>query len=1227
MRVEGRRDVLAKVGRRTGDGVAALLLGGMMLLPDAVEAQVALRFWDGGDPAKHANGVIDGGDGVWSASGPNWTSGTGSVNGPMRPVPAFTVFQGNAGTVTIDDSNGVPAVTGLNFLTDGYRLTGGQLKLDGGAYTSIRPAQGMTVRIDAELTGGGGLSMDDFGTLILTGHNSYEGNTRLDGGTVIGNTDSIRGDLEVGSKIIFDQAWDGTFAGEVGGLSSFQGFAVKQGAGTVTLGGWNSLDWRVEQGGLTAKAASFGGNAAISSGARFTLDSGSVAGLDNVHFYTLSGAGEFAVTGAGRLVLKGQSSFSGDTQVTGSALQVDGRLGGTLHVGAGGVLSGGGSVGAVDVGSGGTLIGQDGGTLKLDSLTLGAGSVTQATFGTADSPALFHVAGDLTLSGTVDVTNGEMDEGLYRLFTYGGKLTDRGMVVEGGGLSLQTSTAGQVNILSGGATRPLLFWDGSEAGLHDNGRVDGGPGTWRPGARNWTGADGVENKTADGNAFAIFTGRSGQVLIDDTAGAVSTGGLQFAVSGYTLSGGALTLAGGDRTVIRVGAGTEWDASMTAEIASALTGDTTLVKRDAGTLILSGRNSYAGDTLVEAGTLIGDTRSIRGNIGNAATVIFNQRENGSFAGNIGGSGSMVKRGSGELVLTGDNIVDWRLEEGRLSTAASRFSGNVYLNPWAELRFDEAGNSDYTGIIGGSGQFTKAGSGTLAFASSSADFTGTSRVQGGKLIMEGWLAGRMEVEANATLAGRGILGTTRVAPGGIIAPGSDPGSRFGSNIARLTVLGDLTLSPGSRYEVEVDPSGTASDAIGVNGIATLGGTVAHVGANGNYRPSSTYTILTALGGIVGRFDAVTSTYAFLTPRLGYAANAVTLTLDRNDVQFSDVATSANQRATGAALEGLAAGNSVQDAVLMTDAASARGAFDRLSGEFHASLRAALIQNSSLSRDATLDRLRGPAADRPGIAYWGRALDAWSHWRSDGNAARFDQSSSGGLMGMEAQTPGGFRLGMIGGHNRDRMRGQGQADVASYHAGVYGGGTVGAVALRGGVAFARQDVAVQRFVAFSGFADGVASRYRATTSQMFGEAAYRIGPVEPFVTLAHVRLNVGRGQETGTAAALELAGDRMRTSYATVGSRGETEVALGSARLAVRGSLGWQHAFGDQLPVVEAALGGQRFAVAGLPIARDSVVSDVRLHGAIRDRLQVSLGYQGAMAQGGQNHSLQAGVNWAF
>src|SRR3546814_8474199 len=97
------------------------------------------------------------------------------------------------------------------------------------SYSSIRSTAGATTRIDAELTGNGGVFFNDFGTVILTGANSYQGNTRVDGGTMIGNTDSIRGNLENGGTVIFDQNKDGIFAGGVSGLFSFWGFMIKRG--------------------------------------------------------------------------------------------------------------------------------------------------------------------------------------------------------------------------------------------------------------------------------------------------------------------------------------------------------------------------------------------------------------------------------------------------------------------------------------------------------------------------------------------------------------------------------------------------------------------------------------------------------------------------------------------------------------------------------------------------------------------------------------------------------------------------------------------------------------------------------------------------------------------------------------------------------------------------------------------------------------------------------------
>ncbi|UXC93520.1 autotransporter domain-containing protein [Sphingobium fuliginis] len=1209
----------------------------MMMTPAEAEAQTALRFWDGSDPELHANGAVDGGSGLWRMTEPSWTDSNGVINGPMRPVPAFAIFQGRPGTVTIDDSQGVPSVTGMLFRSDGYRLTGGSLKLDGGAYTSIRSEMGATTRIDTELTGTGGVFFNDLGTVVLTGKNSYLGNTRVDGGTVIGNVHSIRGDLENGGTVIFDQEEDATFAGNVSGVFSFWGYMIKQGAGALTLSGGNALNWRVDEGRLIARAQGFGGDVEIGGGGALTFSSGNITGAETVYPYRLSGSGGFDVTGSATLLMTGQSGdFTGATRVEGSALRVDGALGGTLRLSDGGVLSGTGRVGAVDVGGGGRLLGKGGDTLHMASLKLGSGSVVVAALRRSGDPALFDIAGNLTLDGILDLGGSDpLEDGLYRLFSYGGQLTDHGLELGApppgqvpGRLSVQTATAGQVNLLSGASARPLLFWDGGDPTRHSDGRVDGGPGTWRAGTPDWTGEDGASSRTADPAAFAIFAGRGGQVVLDGSAGALSTAGMQFAVTGYQLSGSGLTLAGGDRTVIRVGDGSVWSTTMTAEIAVALSGNTTLVKQDAGTLILSGLNGYAGNTEVAAGTLVGNALSIRGDISNAATIVFDQRTNEGFAGGIrplgGIAGRMVKRGSGVLTLMGASTLDWRLEEGRLATAASRFTGDAVLNSGAELLFEEPGDSRYAGTLAGAGRFIKAGTGDLTLTGGSRDFTGATQVRFGRLTVDGALGGALAVEGGSLLAGRGRLGSVRIAPGGIIAPG--PG------IATLTVEGDLELSPGSRTEIEVDPSGTVTDRIDVLGTATLGGTVAHIGATGAYRPSATYTILTAQAGIRGRFDTVTSSFAFLTPSLGYSANAVTLTLRRNDVRFDEVAATSNQRAAGAALQTLGSGNAAYDAVLLSDAHTARNAFDRLSGAFHASIRTALVEASGLSRDATLERLRGPADDRLGPAYWGKALDEWGNRRGHDNASAMAQGSSGALFGAEWQVPETtLRLGIVGGHHRAAMRAQGYADIDSYHAGFYGGAALAPVTLRGGLIVSWQDIDARRSVAFAGFADSLSTRYRATTTQAFAEAAHRFalsaGALEPFISMAHVQLRVGKGQESGGSAALALGGDSMRTSFATAGLRGDTRLQWGASSLTLRASAGWQHAFGDQLPVVGAALGGQRFHVTGLPIARDTLVSEIGLEAAVGSNMRINLGYSGALSPASQNHAARAGLLWQF
>ncbi|MGO4840626.1 autotransporter-associated beta strand repeat-containing protein, partial [Rhizobiaceae sp. 2RAB30] len=102
-------------------------------------------------------------------------------------------------------------------------------------------------------------------------------------------------------------------------------------------------------------------------------------------------------------------------------------------------------------------------------------------------------------------------------------------------------------------------------------------------------------------SFAIFSGAAGTVTVDNSLGQVAAMGMQFAVDGYRIEGGTLALVGPQST-IRVGDGTAIGATMTATIASSVSGAAELEKSDLGTLVLMGANSYTGGTAINGGTL-------------------------------------------------------------------------------------------------------------------------------------------------------------------------------------------------------------------------------------------------------------------------------------------------------------------------------------------------------------------------------------------------------------------------------------------------------------------------------------------------------------------------------------------------------------------------------------------------------------------------------------------------
>ncbi|MCG6122653.1 MAG: autotransporter domain-containing protein [Microvirga sp.] len=601
-------------------------------------------------------------------------------------------------------------------------------------------------------------------------------------------------------------------------------------------------------------------------------------------------------------------------------------------------------------------------------------------------------------------------------------------------------------------------------------------------------------------------------------------------------------------------------------------------------------------------------------------------------------------------------------------ASTFTSGVELESGV-LTFDVTDDATIAGAISGSAELTKTGAAALTLSGANT-YSGTFTIDAGKVFMTGaasgvtgqtnvrnsgelivssHLGGSIDVAGGGRLSGVGTLGRTTISGGGFVAPGA--------SIGTLTVDGDFTMKPGSVYEVEVDPVGSASDLITVNGSAYLAGTVRHVGLPGEYRAGSEYTILTATGGFHGtRFDDVASAYAFLDPRLSYTPHDVRLSLERNETTFPSVGQTSNQKGAGGALESLGAGNALYDSFVTLNAPQARGALDQLSGDVHASGAATFFGSAGQVQGVVGQRSQGafqsaggPPQDSyasfgsyaergvaPGATSWGRVFGSWGRADGDGNAAAIRREESGFLVGADAVIGGTGHLGAYAGYGRSRFNAPSRASSGSsdnYHVGVYGGVEHGALRLSGGAGYSWHEVETTRRVAFPGFANELKASYDAHTMQVFGEAGYRMSfgavSLEPFVGLAHVHVSTGAFTERGGAAALRGAAGDASTTFSTLGLRAFAQFDLGGMEATIRGMAGWRHAFGDLRDTTRLsfASGGSSFVATGAPRSREAAIVEAGIDLAIAPGATLGFTYDGQYGRRGSEHGVNAQLRVSF
>lgn len=378
------------------------------------------------------------------------------------------------------------------------------------------------------------------------------------------------------------------------------------------------------------------------------------------------------------------------------------------------------------------------------------------------------------------------------------------------------------------------------------------------------------------------------------------------------------------------------------------------------------------------------------------------------------------------------------------------------------------------------------------------------------------------------------------------------------------------------------------------------------------------------------------------------------------FQTVAQTDNQYNTAGALGSLAqSGPSLAlfNRIASLSADNARVAYNQLSGEVHASTKTALINDSHQLRNAINDRIRaafgdvaavdvpvmgyGPdakalaPADVPVMAAWGQAFGAWSETKSNGNASKLDQSTGGFVTGFDAALAESWRLGVMAGYSRSSfdMDGRGSSgDSDNYHVGVYGGGHWGAVSLRSGLGYSWHSIETSRTAAFSGFEEHLSADYDAATFQAFGELGYRIDTkrvaFEPFANLAHVRVKTDGFSETGGIAGLRAHSETTDTTFTTLGLRASAPFSLGATDVEIRGTLGWQHAFGDITPSSTLAFAtGNTFSTAGVPIAEDTALVEAGVDFKLSHRATLGVSYTGQFGSGLTQNAVDAKLGVKF
>ncbi|MEI6658567.1 MAG: autotransporter-associated beta strand repeat-containing protein [Planctomycetota bacterium] len=886
----------------------AILTATLVFLAVGRDAAAAVVTWTGASTVSNWDRTANWTSGLPAAAddvvfGSGFTSGTSIDLGGARTVNSLTIATGTSFRLLNDTLQITSGSLSRQDLSSGTQSIASAVTLGAGGNWAINGSGRVIVAgaID-EASLGFGLTKTGTGTLQLSGTNRFSGGFILSSGTVVisstsalgtgsltlaGGTLDIAtagGDVAYATGVTADATILSNLATGTAGITHTLG-TLSIGSSVLTIGRGAAVTSGTA--GIAFGATTLSGNASFTTGSGALLTLGGLSDGGVARTLTKSGSGGLTLRGAAGSISDGTvmnvaagTLTLADAAALGSSVTSITMIGGTVALGAPTTLAGLTGTG------GGIALG--GNTLTVNTATSGtfAGGISGSGTLTKTGTGTLALSGATTFGGTVNVNQGTLASATSN--TLSGSAA---MVVAGGVFDVRTfnDSIGTFSITSGSLVGTSTLTAATYA--FGGGTVASNLGAGTVSVTANTSLLGVSSAgTVDVASGTLTLGSAGRLVVQPnvtgSAGAV-----------ITLAGNESfnSLAGGVNVAVGSGTLTAGGLGATTVYAGSISGPGGFVKAGAGTMTLSGSNSYGGRTNVNGGRLLlGSSNAISGSttvtiltgtfdIGAFSPTIVSGTQNG---GTLAGSGTLTTTGTytissgtananlgtGPLRTTGAASLGGSSAAGTLTvasgtltlTAPGRFTAapNVSLTTFTGIAFagsetfgslagaggtillgggtlttgGSGSSTTFSGAITGTGGLVKVGSGTFTFSGTST-FTGPTSVTDGQLAL-----GRPNVLPDTTtmsVTNAGLaLGTLRDTVAAFATGNSGTATLAvtltSGSAGILTTTGNVAFGSGSNVLAFTNVNtGTAGryDVLTYGG--TLSGTYGSSGVNGtNY-----------------------------------------------------------------------------------------------------------------------------------------------------------------------------------------------------------------------------------------------------------------------------------------------------------------------------------------------------------------------------------------------------------